>query len=187
MEPNADAHRLTASPVWVERICLTPFKLPVPESADARKDAFLAELAGQLQACDTHIENFVRVPERCRHLDQGMAALISDLEIRGLLDDTLVVLTTEFGRTPRINANVGRDHFPRVFSAALAGGGVKSQKYGMSDEGGVNVVENPVSHADFNATIGYALGLPLDQALYSPTKRPFTVARNGRPITKLFA
>ncbi len=137
---------------------------------------------------DTHQSNFTRVPERCNLLDRGMATLIGDLDSRGLLDDTLVVLATEFGRTPRINQNVGRDHYPKAFSAVLAGGGiVGGQKYGKSDEGGESVVEDLVSHADLNATIAYALGLPLNHVLYSPSKRPFTVAQNGKPVTKLFA
>ncbi|MEM7013737.1 MAG: DUF1501 domain-containing protein [Verrucomicrobiota bacterium] len=136
---------------------------------------------------DTHGQNFVRVPQRCNDLDRGMAALISDLDNRGLLEDTMVVLATEFGRTPRINQNVGRDHYPKAFSGAIIGGGVTSQKYGKSSAGGEEVEENPVTHADFNATISYGLGLPLNHVLYSPSKRPFTVAQNGQPVTKLFA
>ncbi len=137
---------------------------------------------------DTHQSNFTRVPERCDILDRGMGALISDLETRGLLNDTLVVLATEFGRTPRINQNVGRDHYPKAFSTVLAGGGVTGgQKYGRTDEGGEQVVEDKVAHEDLNATIAYALGLPLNHVLYSPSKRPFTVAQNGKPITRLFA
>ncbi len=136
---------------------------------------------------DTHQSNFNRVPERCEILDRGMSALISDLELRGLLDDTLIVLATEFGRTPRINQNVGRDHYPKAFSAVLAGGGiVGGQKFGKSDEGGETVVEDAVEHADLNATIAYGLGIPLNHVLYSPSKRPFTVSQNGKPITKLF-
>jgi len=137
---------------------------------------------------DTHQSNFTRVPERCDILDRGMGTLIADLETRGLLDDTLVVLATEFGRTPRINQNVGRDHYPKAFSSVLAGGGISGgQKYGKTDEGGEQVVEDAVGHDDLNATIAYALGLPLNHVLYSPSKRPFTVAQNGKPITKLFA
>ncbi|MCB1092279.1 MAG: DUF1501 domain-containing protein, partial [Verrucomicrobiae bacterium] len=137
---------------------------------------------------DTHQGNFVRVPERCEILDKAMAALINDLEVRGLLNDTLIVVASEFGRTPVINQNVGRDHFPKAFSAALIGGGIKGGTvYGKTDETGENVVENPVGPAEINATIGYALGLPLNQVLYSPSKRPFTVAQNGKPIVELFA
>ena len=136
---------------------------------------------------DTHNDNFVRVPEQCATLDKALAALLGDLSSRGMLDDTLVVLTTEFGRTPKINQNEGRDHYPKAFSSILAGGGIRGgQIYGKTDKGGHEVVENKVSIPDFNATIAYALGLPLDQVIFSPSKRPFTVADKGQPITQLF-
>ena len=87
----------------------------------------------------------------------------------------------------RINQNVGRDHYPKAFSGLLLGGGIKGgQRYGKTDETGENVVENLVHPSDFNATIGYALGLPLNQVLFSPSKRPFTAAHNGRPMVELF-
>ncbi|MCB1063513.1 MAG: DUF1501 domain-containing protein [Verrucomicrobiae bacterium] len=141
-----------------------------------------------LGSWDTHTSNFVRTPQLCETLDQGFAALLDDLEHRGLLEDTLVVLTSEFGRTPKINQNVGRDHYPQAFSGVMAGGGiVGGRRFGKSDETGAKVIEDPVSVFDFNATIGYALGLPLDQILFSPTKRPFTVASDGKPAIKLFA
>ena len=137
---------------------------------------------------DTHQGNFIRVPERCNILDRGMASLISDLEARGLLDETLIVLASEFGRTPRINQNVGRDHYPKAFSGVFAGGGiVGGQKYGKTDATGENVIENKVGPADINATIGYALGLALDEIHYSPSKRPFTAAHKGQPILELFS
>jgi uncharacterized protein (DUF1501 family) len=104
-----------------------------------------------------------------------------------MLEDTLVVLTTEFGRTPKINQNEGRDHYPKVFSSVLAGGGIRGgQIYGKTDKGGHEAVENKVMVPDFNATIAYALGLPLDQVIFSPSKRPFTVADKGQPLTSLF-
>jgi uncharacterized protein (DUF1501 family) len=126
---------------------------------------------------DMHNNVFVTAPERCAVLDKAVAALLSDLHVRGKLNETLVVLTTEFGRTPRINQNEGRDHYPKAFSSVLMGGGVKTGLvYGKTDAGGEEVVENPVSIPNFNATIAHALGLPLDHVLYSPSKRPFTVA-----------
>ncbi len=141
-----------------------------------------------LGSWDTHTSNFVRVPQLCDQLDQGFSALIRDLDQRGLLHDTLVVLTSEFGRTPRINQNVGRDHYPQAFSGVMAGGGIRGGlRYGKSDETGENVVEDAMSIFDFNATIAYALGLPLDHVLYSPSKRPFTVASKGKPHVNLFA
>ncbi len=137
---------------------------------------------------DTHNANFTRVPEMCDELDAGLSTLLSDLEKRGMLNETLVVLATEFGRTPEINVNDGRDHHPKVFTCLMAGGGVKGGTvFGASDERGYEVADNQVSIPDFNATIGYALGLPLDQVLYSPTKRPFTVADKGKPVTSVFA
>ncbi len=137
---------------------------------------------------DMHQNVFVAAPEKCAVLDQAMGALLTDLERRGKLEDTVVVLTSEFGRTPRINQNAGRDHYPKAFSSVLAGGGIKGGiKYGKTDEGGATVVENMVKIPDFNATIAYAMGLPLDQVLYSPSKRPFTVAHKGRPVLDLFA
>ena len=137
---------------------------------------------------DTHNANFTKVPELCDELDAALSALLADLESRGMLDDTMVVLATEFGRTPEINANDGRDHHPKAFSCVLAGGGIRGgQVYGASDAKGFAVAEKAVSIPDFNATIAYALGLPLDQVLYSPSKRPFTVVDKGRPVTELFA
>ena len=137
---------------------------------------------------DTHNANFVNVPDKAEVLDQGMSALLEDLERRGLLEDTLVVLATEFGRTPEINANEGRDHHPQAFSCVLAGGGIRGgQIHGKSDERGAKVVENEVAVPDLNATIGYALGLPLDLVLYSPSKRPFTVASKGKPVLEVLS
>ncbi|MEM8955276.1 MAG: DUF1501 domain-containing protein [Verrucomicrobiota bacterium] len=137
---------------------------------------------------DTHSSNFVTVPERCAVLDQALSALLTDLTRRGLLDDTLVVLTTEFGRTPRINQNEGRDHYPKAFSSVIAGGGIRGgQTYGKTSEGAEEVIENPVKIPDFNATIAYGLGIPLDHILYSPSKRPFTVAHKGVPVTELYS
>ncbi len=136
---------------------------------------------------DTHNDNFVRVPENCAKLDQGLAALLGDLEKRGLLQETLVVLTTEFGRTPKINQNEGRDHYPKAFSSILAGGGIRGgQIYGKTDKGGHEVAENKLLPPDLNATIAYALGLPMDNIIFSPSKRPFTVADKGQPVTSLF-
>ena len=136
---------------------------------------------------DTHNSNFVTLPEKAEVLDQALSALLSDLERRGMLDETLVVVATEFGRTPEINTNEGRDHHPQAFSCMLAGGGIKGGTvYGKTDERGSKVLENPIGIPDFNATIGYALGLPLDQILFSPSMRPFTVADKGKPVVSLF-
>lgn len=139
-----------------------------------------------LGSWDTHTANFINTPRLCDTLDTALNALISDLESRGLLDSTMIVVSSEFGRTPKINQNQGRDHYP-VFSAVLIGGGIRGgQKYGATDKDGAQVAENKVGPPDLNATIGYALGLPLDQVIYSPSKRPFTLADKGQPLTHLF-
>lgn len=141
-----------------------------------------------LSGWDTHTANFVKVPEQCAILDQTLAALLADLASRGLLKDTLVVLTTEFGRTPDINQNVGRDHYPQAFSALLAGGGIKGGVvYGKTDGEGRNVDSDSVEVTDFNATIATAMGLPLNKEVFSPSRRPFKVADKGKPVMKLFA
>ncbi|MEM9481182.1 MAG: DUF1501 domain-containing protein [Verrucomicrobiota bacterium] len=137
---------------------------------------------------DMHNSIFENAPARCDVLDQAMSALLDDLERIGKLQDTMVVLTTEFGRTPRINQNAGRDHYPKAFSSVLAGGGIKGGVvYGKTSEGAEEVIENTITVPDFNATIAHGLGLPIDQVLYSPTQRPFTVAHKGAPVMDLYA
>ncbi|RYD17343.1 MAG: DUF1501 domain-containing protein, partial [Verrucomicrobiaceae bacterium] len=143
----------------------------------------------QLGGWDTHYDNFAAVEGRCKQFDQAYAALITDLEKNGLLESTLVVVATEFGRTPEIvtEHSDGRDHHPGAFSCVLAGGGIKGGMiHGATDGSGGKVKEGQVSVQDFNATIAYALGLPYDMVLMSPTKRPFKIADKGMPVTTLF-
>ncbi|MEK6238934.1 MAG: DUF1501 domain-containing protein, partial [Planctomycetales bacterium] len=136
---------------------------------------------------DTHQSNFVRAPERTEILDMALSSLLEDLSERGLLEKTLVVLATEFGRTPTINQNAGRDHYPKAFSGLLAGGGVQGGAvYGKTDDLGGEVVEDSVSVPSFNATIAQALGLPQRKIVTSPSRRPFTVADKADPIEALF-
>ena len=139
---------------------------------------------------DTHFDNFTAVEARCSEFDQAYAALINDLASRGLLEKTLVVVGTEFGRTPEIQEQnrAGRDHHPGAFSCVLAGGGVKGGfKYGATDGSGKKVRENHVKIPDLNATIAHALGLELDKKIQSPSKRPFTIADQGVPVLGVFA
>ncbi len=143
---------------------------------------------------DTHYDNFVSVEEQCLKLDQTLATLITDLEQRGLLDSTMVVLATEFGRTPNIQKHNrdGRGHHPEAFTYLVAGGGVKRGfVYGSSDEQGKKAADKPVTIFDFNSTIAYALGLDHAEVLHSPSKRPFRMAgpdkEGGTPITEIFA
>ena len=135
---------------------------------------------------DHHNQIFDNVPDKAQELDKVVTALIKDLSSRGLLDSTLVVIGTEFGRKPKINQNVGRDHHPAAFSSLLAGGGIKGgQAYGKSDEDAFYVEDDGVSVEDFNATIAKSLGIPHDQEIFSPDGRPFTIGNGGTPIAKL--
>lgn len=141
-----------------------------------------------LHGWDTHSGNFTATPDLCEKLDHGLATLVNDLHERGLLKETLVVVATEFGRSPKINAALGRDHYPKAFSAALFGGGVKGGSvFGSTDLRGEEVGEEETTIPDFNATIGYALGLPLAEVVMSPSLRPFKIADKGKPVTSIFA
>ena len=138
---------------------------------------------------DTHNDNFTRVAENCESLDQGLASLLADLNEKGMLEETLVVLATEFGRTPTIQSDRdnGRNHYPQAFSCLLAGGGIKGGfRYGKTDEEGREVIEDMVQVPDFNATIAHAMGIPLEKQVVSPSMRPFTVADKGKPILDVF-
>lgn len=136
---------------------------------------------------DTHANNFTAMPLLCNTIDRAVAALLDDLHRIGKLDDTVVVLTTEFGRTPIVNNNSGRDHYPKAFTSVLAGGGFKGgYVHGKTSAGAEEVIENPLTIPDFNATIAHALGIPIKKELISPTKRPFTVADDGIPELALF-
>ena len=136
---------------------------------------------------DHHNELFENLPPKATELDTVLSTLLKDLERKGLLKDTLVVLGTEFGRKPKPNVNSGRDHHPAAFSCLLAGGGIQGgQVHGKTDGDAFYVEDDPTSVQDFNATIAYALGLPLDKEIYSPDGRPFTIANGGKALVKLF-
>jgi hypothetical protein len=118
-------------------------------------------------------------------LDRAYSALLDDLQQRGLLDETLVVLTGEFGRTPRINRYSGRDHWGSCYTTILAGGGVRGgQVYGSSDKDAAYPQSNPVAPEDILATIYQALGIPLTGEIQDTLGRPFPVCA-GRPLTAL--
>ncbi len=119
-------------------------------------------------------------------LDQGFSALLEDLSARGLLDETLVAACGEFGRTPKINAAAGRDHWGACQSALLAGGGIRGgQVYGASDAHAAYPKQNPVSPEDMLATIYHALGLPPETEITDRLNRPMRISE-GRPIARLF-
>ena len=127
---------------------------------------------------DTHGDNFNRLKNRLLPvLDRGLSALLQDLSDRSALDQTLVVLLTDFGRTPRINGAAGRDHYPNVYSVALAGGGIRGgQVYGSSDSHGAFPHTQPCSPADIHATIFQALGISPRAELHDVLDRPHPVS-----------
>ncbi len=119
--------------------------------------------------------------------DRAFAALVSDLESRGLLDSTLVCVTTEFGRKPGFDGS-GRGHHPLVFSTALAGGGVKrGYVHGASDAKGYGPEKDEMSVGSFHATIGWAAGLPIEQEFMTPSGRPMSVGNKAKPALDVFA
>ena len=135
---------------------------------------------------DNHRDIFSTIPDKAGELDKAVGTLLNDLNTRGMLKDTLVVIGTEFGRTPKINQNAGRDHHPGAFSVMLAGGGIRGgQVYGASDKDGQSVEEDHATPSDINATIAKALGIDVKKEFISPTGRPFTVANDGEPLDKL--
>jgi hypothetical protein len=153
------ARRLTEAGVGVVQVCCAAGDLN----------------GGQGDMWDTHGDNFNRLKNRLLPVfDRGAAALLEDLEARGTLDDALVVCLTDFGRTPRINKGAGRDHYPNVYSVALAGGGVRGgQVYGSSDSQGAFPLTQPCGPPDVHATIFQALGLSPRAELRDMLNRPF--------------
>lgn len=138
---------------------------------------------------DMHTDIDDRLEELCPEADRGIATLIADLHARGMLDETLVVVATEFGRTPIIRDDRrGRDHHPQAFSGLLAGGGIApGRAWGGTDEIGATVAEDGLTVQRFNATIARALGIDTEHVVTTREGRPFTVADGARPAMELFA
>lgn len=136
---------------------------------------------------DMHKDIEGGMEERGAEFDKAFAALINDLEARGLLDKTLVVVATEFGRKPEFDGS-GRGHHPKVFSCVLAGASVKrGHVHGASDKRGGEPESNPVTVGDLHATVAHACGLPIDQSVTSPSGRPFTIGYKGKPVMAVFS
>ena len=136
---------------------------------------------------DTHADNFTQVKNLSAVLDPAWGTLMTDLRDRGLLDSTMVIWMGEFGRTPKINPNTGRDHFPAAWSVVLGGAGIKGgQAIGKTDAGGEAVADRPVTVADLYATICEGLGIDHTQENVSPEGRPIgLVDKGGKPISEL--
>jgi hypothetical protein len=177
----------------------------IKSEPDALKDAYGRNEAGlRMLTCRRLVEAGVRfvsmtygswdhhtrlkegIRRQIRNLDQAYAALITDLDQRGLLKSTLVMLTTEFGRTPKVNKDQGRDHWPKVFSILLAGGGIKrGQVYGSSDATAAEPASDPVSVADLATTMYHQLGINADKELMAPGNRPIEIVDGGKVVTDL--
>ncbi|MCE9526840.1 MAG: DUF1501 domain-containing protein [Planctomycetales bacterium] len=135
---------------------------------------------------DTHNEGQQNQHLLIQQLDEALAALLTDLEKRGRLDRTLVVVATEFGRPPEFDGGGGRGHHSQAFSMVLAGGGLKTGKViGATDELGKKVVDRPVSIPDFHATIHASLGIDYAKELYDG-ERPIPITDQGTPLRELF-
>ena len=165
------------SPAWSQRILL----------ARRLVEAGVRLVTVDLRWWDTHVKGFesLRLGFLPR-FDRAYSALIDDLEARGLLDSTLVIAWGEFGRTPKVNNDAGRDHYPNVFSAALAGGPIKGGRvFGSSDEKGAFPKDNPRSPQDVLATMYKHLGIDTTAQYVNPSGRPITVLPSGNAIEEL--
>jgi uncharacterized protein (DUF1501 family) len=142
----------------------------------------------EFEGWDMHLQLFNDMPVRGGQLDQALSQLLNDLKSTGLLNTTVVALQTEFGRTPKINENNGRDHHPGAFSFVLAGAGIKPGViHGSTDDDGLAVASDHVSIADFNTTLASALGIDVEQEHFSPNGRPFKIGGGGKPVRAVLA
>ena len=132
---------------------------------------------------DMHQDIFKGIDTQVPPFDQAFAALIQDLSERGLLDSTLVCVISEFGRTPKVNKDAGRDHHPKVFSSILAGGGIKGgMTYGTTDATGTEPEDNPVSIPHWATTIYHQMGINADKKLMAPGDRPIGIIDDSEII-----
>jgi len=164
-------------PSWSQRILL----------ARRLVEAGVRLVTVDLRWWDTHVKGFESLKQGfLPRWDRAYTALIEDLEARGLLESTLVLAWGEFGRTPRVNADAGRDHYPNVFSAALAGGPIKGGRVvGESDEKGAFPKANPKTPQDVLATVYRHLGVDINEQYSNSSGRPFPVLPSGKPIEEL--
>ena len=147
-------------------------------------DLFWDRIKIDYDCWDTHQKNFpILRDNKLPHLDQTYTALLEDLDARGLLDETLVVLMSEMGRTPRVNANGGRDHWTYCYAVLFAGAGIRGGTvYGASDAQAAYVKDLPVSTADLCASIYHCLGIDPDMTVPDRDGRPVAVGQSGQPI-----
>jgi len=136
---------------------------------------------------DTHQQNFTNTTRLAGQVDPGFGALIGDLRDRGLLSRTLVIWMGEFGRTPRINGNTGRDHYPAAFNVALAGCGIRGgQVLGATNAGGTAIANRPVTVPDLFCTFCHALGFNPRREHMSNVGRPIKIVETGETVQEVF-
>lgn len=139
-----------------------------------------------LDGWDTHQNNFERTKNLCGQLDPAFSSLVKDLNDKGMLERTIVLCLGEFGRTPAINPNDGRDHYPDAFCAAVAGGGFKGgMAYGETNDEGNQIISNAASPENLFATMCSQLGIDYNKVNYSPQGRPLKYVNNGNVISEL--
>ncbi|MFO0948915.1 MAG: DUF1501 domain-containing protein [Planctomycetota bacterium] len=149
-------------------------------------DAGVTYVEVQLGNWDTHDDNQNRTKSLAESCDPAFAALVADLKRRGRLDDTLVVWMGEFGRTPRVNPRGGRDHFPRAFNVAVAGGGMRGGTViGKTSSDGSDVADRPVTVNDLFCTFCKSLGIDPNKENQSPLGRPMKIVDGGTPVNEL--
>ncbi|HEY5315969.1 MAG TPA: DUF1501 domain-containing protein, partial [Pirellulales bacterium] len=133
-----------------------------------------------------HANNFEALRKKLPEFDQGWGTLMADMAARGMLDNTLVLVWGEFGRTPRINTNAGRDHWPGAMSVVLAGGGLEmGQAIGQSDAKAEYPKERPLGPEDILSTMYHVLGIDQDKEYYNDAERPLKILGTGSPIKEL--
>jgi hypothetical protein len=152
-------------------------------------DLFWGPVNVDYDAWDTHRNNFAILKQnKLPGFDQTFSALLEDLDQRGLLDETLILVTSEMGRTPRINPAAGRDHWTFCYSSVLAGAGIRGGTiYGASDSQAAYVKDRPVRPADLCATVYHCLGIDPELRVPDRTNRPVEISQGGRPIGEILA
>jgi len=137
---------------------------------------------------DVHYNAFPAMQAHGEVMDPALSSLVSDLASSGLLSKTLIIMLSEFGRTPKINKDAGRDHHASVFTCFMAGGGIKGGTViGSSDEDGYKPKDRPVAVPDLHATVCHALGIDGSKEVITPLQRPLKLVDGGKPVMELFA
>lgn len=188
-EPPETLARYTAPPDRVERFATSESPKGSLKFLLARRliEAGVRVVSMSISDFDTHSKNFPRMRQISPIIDQGLTTLVNDLQERGMLDDVTIVAWGEFGRTPRINKNGGRDHWPRVSPAIIVGGGCQSgQVIGNTDRQAGTATERPIHFKDVFATLYHNLGIDASQTTIDDTRnRPQYLLDKGEPIREL--